>query len=115
ENYNIQALPGALTDFYGEENDTLSYELSTKSASEYADVALTLQNIAEFPVIVQLVNEQGETKRELINHEEDGNLFDFRYVEPGEYYVRVIYDSNDNGKWDTGNYLEKKQPEKVIY
>src|SRR5699024_11962103 len=90
-------------------------EISTKSASEYADVALTLQNIAELPVIVKLVNEQGETKRELINHEEDGNLFDFRYVEPGEYYVRVIYDSNDNGKWDTGNYLEKKQPEKVIY
>lgn len=115
ENYNIQALPGALTDFYGTENDTLNYELSTKSASEYADVALTLQNIAEFPIIVQLVNEQGETKRELIHQEEDGNVFDFRYVEPGEYYVRVIYDSNDNGVWDTGNYLKHKQPEEVIY
>jgi len=27
----------------------------------------------------------------------------------------LIYDSNDNGKWDTGDYLKKIQPEKVEY
>ena len=24
-------------------------------------------------------------------------------------------EKSDNGKWDTGNYLEKMQPERVIY
>jgi len=27
----------------------------------------------------------------------------------------VIYDDNDNGKWDTGNYLKSLQPEEVYY
>jgi hypothetical protein len=29
--------------------------------------------------------------------------------------LKVIYDNNDNRKWDTGNYLKKIQPEKVLY
>jgi hypothetical protein len=29
--------------------------------------------------------------------------------------VRLIFDSNENGQWDTGNYLKKNQPEKVLY
>ena len=31
------------------------------------------------------------------------------------YYFRLIKDVNGNKEWDTGNYLEKIQPEPVIY
>ena len=34
---------------------------------------------------------------------------------PGKYRLRIIVDENDNGRWDSGNYLQRKQPEKVIY
>jgi len=27
----------------------------------------------------------------------------------------LIIDANENGKWDTGDYLKNKQPERVIY
>jgi hypothetical protein len=39
----------------------------------------------------------------------------FDYITPGEYYVRLIYDENENKRWDSGNYLKKKQPENIIY
>jgi len=29
--------------------------------------------------------------------------------------LKIIYDNNANFKWDTGNLLQKLQPEKVIY
>jgi len=29
--------------------------------------------------------------------------------------ARVIFDENGNGKWDTGNYLQKIQPERISY
>ena len=29
--------------------------------------------------------------------------------------ARIIFDSNGNQKWDTGNYLKKIKPEKVSY
>lgn len=115
EEYQITALPGAITDFYEEENDTLNYSLKTKAETDYADLRLTIQNIESYPVILQLTTEKGETKRELIHDEEDGPVFNFQYVDPGKYYVRLIYDSNGNGIWDTGNYLKNIQPEKVVY
>src|SRR5699024_10544406 len=115
QEYNIQALPGAITDFYGEENDTLNYSLRTKAETDYADVRLTVENIAQYPVIVQMTNEAGEVKMEISHTKEEGNVFDFSFVEPGTYYVSVIYDENANGKWDTGNYLEKRQPERAIH
>jgi hypothetical protein len=37
-----------------------------------------------------------------------------KYVEPGEYQIRILYDTNKNGKWDPGDYSKKLQPEKVI-
>jgi hypothetical protein len=39
----------------------------------------------------------------------------FKLLAPGKYIIRAIIDSNKNLKWDTGSYLKKIQPEKVIY
>jgi uncharacterized protein (DUF2141 family) len=39
----------------------------------------------------------------------------FENIMPGRYKVRVIYDTNNNKLWDSGNYLAKKQPEEVFY
>ena len=39
----------------------------------------------------------------------------FQYLEPQKYLLKVIFDRNINGKWDTGNLEKKVQPEEVIY
>lgn len=39
----------------------------------------------------------------------------FKFVKAQEYKVRIIIDSNGNGKWDPGNYLTRSEPESVIY
>ena len=38
----------------------------------------------------------------------------FSGLTPGKFNVRVIRDLNNNGKWDSGRYSEKKQPEEII-
>ncbi|WP_258929632.1 hypothetical protein [Flavobacterium davisii] len=35
-------------------------------------------------------------------------------IEPEKYYVRIIYDLNNNGQWDAGSFLENRQPEEVF-
>ena len=45
----------------------------------------------------------------------EGGLYSFELLDPGKYFVRLIEDPNNNKKWDTGSYLGKVQPEKVIY
>ena len=39
----------------------------------------------------------------------------FELLQPGEYTVKVILDTNENGQWDTGSWLLKQQAEKVIW
>lgn len=35
-------------------------------------------------------------------------------LSPGSYSLRLLYDTNGNGKWDAGNFKTLRQPEKVI-
>jgi uncharacterized protein (DUF2141 family) len=37
------------------------------------------------------------------------------YLEPGSYLCKMICDDNRNGKWDTGNFNLRRQPERVFY
>jgi hypothetical protein len=32
---------------------------------------------------------------------------------PGTFQVRIVYDDNQNGKWDSGNLLKRIQAEKI--
>ena len=64
-------------------------------------------------MLVQLTNEKGEVQTEKYSNG-DTNLH-FQYLKPGKYLIRVIFDDNENRKWDTGNYLKRIQPEEIQY
>ena len=113
EKYKVVLLPGALTDFYEKTNDTLRFELATKNTSDYGNLRLTLQNVRKFPVIIELTDVKGQVlASEYIT---ENNVVSFDALEPQKYSLRIIYDENGNREWDTGNYLEKRQSEEVIY
>jgi uncharacterized protein (DUF2141 family) len=63
----------------------------------------------EASYIVQLVDNQFRVKRESRNVK----IYDFRNIEPGTYYIRVILDTNNNGKWDGGDPELLREPEQV--
>ena len=113
DKYKLQLLPKAITDFYGNVNDTLNYNFSTKKPSDYGSVYLSLQNVDRYPIIIQLLKSKDEIVEEV--YAESAQKFEFINLQPAKYKIRLIYDDNKNGKWDTGNFLLKIQPEKVIY
>lgn len=111
--YYFTAFPGAVTDLFGATNDTIQQKLKTKALSDYGNVILRLQNVESYPVIAQLTDTKGEVEAEKISDGE--NTLNFKYLKPGKFLIRLIYDTNGNGKWDTGNYLKKTHPEKIEY
>jgi uncharacterized protein (DUF2141 family) len=113
QKYNFTFLPGALTDFYEKSNDTLTFNLSTRTYSDYGNLRVTLQNAKRFPLILEVLNASEEVKASYYSKGETNIVFDA--VLPDQYVLRVIYDDNGNGEWDSGNFLEKRQPEEVIY
>ncbi|WP_086475769.1 MULTISPECIES: Ig-like domain-containing protein [Arenibacter] len=113
ESYTLDLLPGMTTDFFGKENDTLSYKLTTKSYADFGNLRLSLEGAVTYPLIVQLTDEKGVVKKE--QFADEARIFHFNHIAPAKYLIRVIHDSNGNQKWDTGNYLKGIQPEKVSY
>lgn len=113
EKYTMDLLPGAIVDFFGTVNDTIAYQLSTNGYASYGNLGLNLVGNPTYPLIVQLTDEAGKTKREI--YATEPRNFQFNHLRPSKYMIRIIYDENNNGQWDTGNYLQKKGPEKVIY
>lgn len=113
QNYRISLLPGALTDFYEATNDTLRYRVQTKAEDDYGGITMNLVNIPEDSLLIELVDEKFTTVAQQTIRE-DGPVV-FSALEPGFYYVRLVYDANNNGFWDTGNFLRREQPERVLY
>jgi len=113
QKYSFSFLPGAITDFFGVQNDTLDYNLSTGGLSDYGNLTMILGGEVNYPVIVQLTNEKGVVQREISAAEPQS--FEFNNLSPGNYIARVVLDTNGNGQWDTGNFLEKRQPEEISY
>lgn len=113
QKYTFTLLPGALKDFYEKENDTLSYNLSTRLYNDYGNLRITLQNVKRFPLILEVLNEKEDVVASYYSEGETYITFDS--LEPNNFLIRIIYDDNKNKEWDSGNYFEKRQPEEVIY
>ncbi|WP_333599597.1 Ig-like domain-containing protein [Flavobacterium sp.] len=113
EKYKIALMPGAVTDFYEAQNDTLNYTITTKNASDYGNLRVLLEKVKRFPVIVELTDKDGKIKA--TEYSEKNTTITFDAIEPALYTLRLIYDDNKNKEWDTGNYMEKRQSEEVIY
>ena len=113
DRYEIKLLPNALKDFWGRTHDTIIFRTSTKKIEDYGNIYLRVQHESPSPYIIELLNNKKVVRR--YDSLMPGNKYSFELLNAGKYTVRLIEDSNGNRKWDTGNYLEKIQPEKIIY
>ena len=113
QTYRVTALPGAFIDFFGRQNDTLTTQVRTPALSDRGNLIVNLTGVEEFPVIVQVATEKGEVIAEKFS--DGSNTVTFNNLKPGNYLLRLIYDTNNNQIWDTGSFLGRKQPELVVY
>lgn len=113
QTYTFKMLPGALIDYLDKENDSLSYNFSTKALDEYGNLKVNLQNVKRFPILVELTDSKGFA---IASQYLEKNLpVEFHFLDAAEYSLRLIYDDNKNKEWDSGNFLEKRQAEEVVY
>jgi uncharacterized protein (DUF2141 family) len=89
--------------------DTLSF--STKKESEYGSLDIKLENIDSTlqPIIFLKKDSKVFLKQKL-----EQKRYRIKMITPGEYLIEILYDLNNNGKWDTGDYWKKRQPERLI-
>lgn len=112
-NYRLLIPSGTLTDIYGNINDTLKYEFGITSSDFYSSILVNFVGVPCENSIVQLLNKKEKVLEEYKLNE--NNKLTINYLRPDTYILKLICDENNNGKWDTGNFSQFKQPERVFY
>ena len=64
--------------------------------------------------IVELTDDKGSKVFRTYHTDTNGTLL-FPYLKAGKYQIRITCDKNRNGYADTGNLLERRQPELVRF
>jgi uncharacterized protein (DUF2141 family) len=110
--YEIRFAPGAITGQFNSKNKEFRKTFELASADDYG----TLQVNVTVPeagknYVVQVTNEQNAVINQL-SVARDTTLT-FRNYKAGKYFLRVVYDSNKNGIWDTGIVAKGLQPERM--
>lgn len=115
QKYRILALPEAFTDIFNVKNDTLKYSLTTKEIEDYGRITVNVNNLKNKNVIIDLLS--GTKQDELVERKiiTSSSQIVFDLLRPRKYTLRAIVDENKNNKWDTGDFLKKLLPEKIMY
>lgn len=112
-NYKLFILDSTFTDIYQLSHDTIITSFKTKSIEDYGTLSIHVKLKNTETCILQFL-----TEKEIVIDEKfigESSSIKYDYLTPGNYKVKLIIDRNRNNKWDTGKYIDKKQPEKTIY
>ena len=111
QRYELLIDSAAIEGISGKINYAQKENIIIPKMEEYGALFLILPD-ADTTAVVQLMAGDKKVSRQM--KAKDGRV-DFFYLNPGKYYLRLFYDHNNNGLWDTGVYKENLQPEEVFY
>ena len=100
-------------DINGFYNDSTEVKVSLPKDDKLSSLTLHLTGVSH-KYIVELLNDKRDKVLRNYIIEKDRDLV-FPYLKEGKYSIRITEDKNRNGIVDTGNVLEHRQPEKVVF
>lgn len=113
-NYFFQIDSAAARNIYGHPSTKTEQKFRTQKEDFYGKIFLTLSGLQGAAIVQLLANDKEEKILQKILVLGDGKI-EFPYLKPEKYIIRLILDSNKNGKWDTGFLAGNQQPESVVY
>lgn len=115
--YQLKIDSAAFKSYNGNSNDSLKYAFAIAGKSEFGTLTLKLILNKKQSYLIQLLNKANQiVKEESVSFSlSSSNAVTavFKDLLPDSYRVRIIYDDNDDKKWNTGNFLKKIYPEKT--
>lgn len=110
--YTLTIPQGAITDIAGFSNDSIIGKYTVFDPEKFATVKIRITGGNDSTrYIIQLLDANNALKQE--KRDLRAGDVQFNYVPAGEIKFRIIEDRNGNGRWDTGNLVERRQPERA--
>lgn len=117
ESYEFEAFPKAFSSAYETVNDTLHFYFDQLNAQRFGSIELKLEGEGfeqKGTYIVQLLQNNKVIYQTQFTKESFKPIIVDNLV-PNKYTFCIIFDSNNNGIWDTGDYFNKILPERIEY
>ena len=110
--YTLTIPDSVFRDVAGYANDSIVGKYTVYDPEKFATVKIHVQSRdPQMTYIVQLLDANGSMKQE--RRDVKAGDIQFNYVPAGEIQFRVIEDRNGNGRWDTGDLVARRQPERA--
>lgn len=110
--YNISFQEGAFTGISGNKTKAYSKMFTVEDLENFGNLTVQISTTdSSKQYVLQLLSESNTVLREEIVSGEKNISYSTYPV--GKYTLRFVLDENRNGKWDTGNLKENRQPEKT--
>lgn len=110
--YTLTIPKDAITDVAGFSNDSIVGKYTVLDPEKFATLNVHVTGKDDnAKYIIQLLDGNNALKQE--KRDVTTGDWQFKYVPAGEIKFRIIEDINGNGKWDTGNVVQRLQPERA--
>ena len=102
----------AFSNIYGDKNKKAGEPFTIDRTDNYSNLTLkvTVPDTSKAYIAQIFLDERNILRSDPITK---STALVYKNFYTGKYYFRVIYDSNRNGKWDTGNVRKKIYPENI--
>ncbi|TDQ09566.1 Ig-like domain-containing protein [Pedobacter metabolipauper] len=112
--YDIKLGAEAVSAIFNTKNKEVntSFELANKDDYGTLNVKVITPE-KDKSYILEVVNELKNVINKIVVRQDTS--VSFTKYKAGIYFIRIVYDTNKNGSWDTGNIAEKLQPERIWY
>lgn len=112
KNYILTIGDSTFTDNFNTKSKKFTRKFKLGSEDDYGNIAMDIQvpDTLKSYLIQWLDEKQAVLRTDAISQHA---VIKYSSYPAGKYSLRVIYDANKNGEWDTGNVSQKRQPERV--
>lgn len=112
--YKLIIPDSSFLSYNGLSNDSIIHSFKTVILRELGSLVINI-NTSDSPgnYIIQLLTDKGKVVEE--KYLSESGQIKFAFILPATYTIKAILDSNQNRRWDTGDYLKKIQPETVFF
>lgn len=112
--YQLKIPEGTFVDVAGFKNDSITATYKVAEPEKFATIKIQIKGREDGTrYIIQQLDANNALKQEKRNL--TTGMAQFNYVPAGEVKFRIIEDCNANGQWDTGNVVERRQPERAEF
>ena len=108
--YRFYIPQGSMTDVMGYQNDSISSSFSTFDPEKFSKIVLTVKGEEGKKYIIQQTDASSKTQQQIEGV--TSGQYTINFVSPGEIRIRIIEDTNGNGRWDAGDVVNRLQPER---